>query len=121
MITKRETSACVTNDISLELVLRKIYKRVSALKDTSLKSCSSPKRRKVKAKVWEFILLINNSSPQLACILNYHILSMRRIDSLLDLNQLEVHSIFFHKCISPLESNSCLCYICLILIASKIC
>jgi hypothetical protein len=66
-------------------IFMKIYKRVNALKDTSLKGCSSSKRRKVKAKVWELIFLINNSYYQMVFVLNYHILPMRRIDSLLDL------------------------------------
>jgi hypothetical protein len=98
MITKRETSACVTNDISLEHIYENLQESkcmFNLLKYTSLKGCSSPKRRKVKAMVWELILLINNSSHQLVFVLNYHILHMRRIDSLLDLNQLEVHSILF--------------------------
>jgi hypothetical protein len=59
MIAKRETSAYVTNDISLELT-REIYKRTSA----SLKGYSLPKGRKVKAKVWEHIFLIKYSSLQ---------------------------------------------------------
>jgi hypothetical protein len=86
-ITKRETSACVTNDISLEHIyenLQKSKRMFNLLKDTSLKGCSSPKRRKVKAKVWELIFLINNSSHQLVFVLNYHIPPMRIIDSLLD-------------------------------------
>jgi hypothetical protein len=53
MITKMETSACVTNDVSLELTYEYLQKR----KYTSLKGCSSPKGRKVKAKVWELIFL----------------------------------------------------------------
>jgi hypothetical protein len=44
-----ETSAYVTNDVSLELTYEYLQKR----KCTSLKGCSSPKGRKVKAKVWE--------------------------------------------------------------------
>ena len=49
MVTKMETSACVTNVVSLELTYGYLQKR----KCTSLKGCSSPKGRKVKAKVWE--------------------------------------------------------------------
>jgi hypothetical protein len=48
-----ETSACVTNDVSLELTYEYLQKR----KYTSLIGCSSPKGRKVKAKVWELIYL----------------------------------------------------------------
>jgi hypothetical protein len=76
MITKRETSACVTNDISLEHIYENLQESkcmFNLLKDTSLKGCSSTKRRKVKAKVWELIFLINNSSHQLLFILNYHV------------------------------------------------
>jgi hypothetical protein len=49
MVTKMEISACVTNNVSLELTYEYLQKR----KFTSLKGCSSPKGRKVKAKVWE--------------------------------------------------------------------
>jgi hypothetical protein len=65
MITKRETSACVTNDISLEHICENIQESkcmFNLLKDISLKGCPSPKGRKVKAKVWELIFSINNSS-----------------------------------------------------------
>jgi hypothetical protein len=54
MITKSETSACVTNDISLEHIYENLQESecmFNLLKDTSLKGCSSPKGRKVKAKV----------------------------------------------------------------------
>jgi hypothetical protein len=66
MIAKRETSACVTNDISRELTCE-IYKRTSA----SLKGYSLPKGRKIKAKVWELILLIKYSSLQWLFTQNY--------------------------------------------------
>jgi hypothetical protein len=49
MITKRETSACVTNDISLEHICENIQESkcmFNLLKDTSLKGCASPKGRK---------------------------------------------------------------------------
>jgi hypothetical protein len=65
MITKKETSACVTNDISLEHIYENLQESkcmFNLLKDTSLKGCSSPKGRKVKAEVWELIFLINNGS-----------------------------------------------------------
>ena len=58
MITKRETSACITNKASLDLTFEYLQKR----KCTILKGCSSPKGRKVKAKVWELIFLIKFSS-----------------------------------------------------------
>jgi hypothetical protein len=48
MGTKIETSACVTNNVSVEPTYEYLQKR----KCTSLKGCSSPKGRKVKAKVW---------------------------------------------------------------------
>jgi hypothetical protein len=54
MITKRETSACVTNDISLEHICENLQESkcmFNLLKDTSLKGCASPKGRKVKGKV----------------------------------------------------------------------
>jgi hypothetical protein len=51
MITKMETSACVTNNVSLELTYGNLQKR----KCMRLKGCSSPKGRKVKAKVWELL------------------------------------------------------------------
>jgi hypothetical protein len=57
MITKRETSACVTNDISLELTYGKLQESKCMFKATSLKGYSSPKGRKVKAKVWELFFL----------------------------------------------------------------
>jgi hypothetical protein len=56
---KRETSACVTNDISLEHIYENLQESkcmFNLLKDTSLKGCSSPKRRKVKAKKSSFII-----------------------------------------------------------------
>jgi hypothetical protein len=74
MITKRETSACVTNDISLELTYENLQE--SKCKPQSLKGYSSPKGRKVKAKVWELIFLTKYSSHQWLLTLNYHILAM---------------------------------------------
>jgi hypothetical protein len=65
MITKKETSACVTNDIYLEHIYENLHESkcmFNLLKDTSLKGCSPPKGRKVKAKVCEVIFLINNGS-----------------------------------------------------------
>jgi hypothetical protein len=79
MITKRETSACVTDDISLEHIYENLQESecmFNLLKDTSLKGCSSPKGRKVKAKVWELILLINSSSHQLVFLLKLSCLPM---------------------------------------------
>jgi hypothetical protein len=58
MITKRESSACVTNDISLEPTYENLQESKCKIKATSLKGYSSPKGRKVKAKVWELIFLI---------------------------------------------------------------
>jgi hypothetical protein len=58
MVTKMKTSACVTNKVSLEPTYEYLQKR----KCTSLMGCSSPKRRKVEAKVWELIFLIKFSS-----------------------------------------------------------
>ena len=77
MITQRETSACVTNDISLELTYENLQESKCMFKATSLKGCSSPKGRKVKAKVWELIFLIKYSSHQWLFTLNYHILPMK--------------------------------------------
>ena len=57
MITQRETSACVTNDISLELTYENLQENKYKFKATSLKGYTSPKGRKVKAKVWELIFL----------------------------------------------------------------
>jgi hypothetical protein len=79
MITKRETSACVADDISLEHIYENLQESecmFNLLKDTSLKGCSSPKGRKVKAKVWELILLINSSSHQLVFLLKLSCLPM---------------------------------------------
>jgi hypothetical protein len=64
MITKMETIACVTNNVSLELTYEYLQKRMC----TSLMGCFSPKGRKVKAKVWEL------SFPSL--VVYYDILSM---------------------------------------------
>jgi hypothetical protein len=85
MITKRETSACVANEISLELTYGNLQESKCMFKAISLKGCSSPKGRKVKAKVWELIFLIKYSSLQWLFTLNYHILPMWRIDSLFEL------------------------------------
>jgi hypothetical protein len=76
MITKRETSACITNDISLELTYENLQESKCMFKATSLKGYSSPKGRKVKAKVWELILLNKYSSHQWLFTLIYHILPM---------------------------------------------
>jgi hypothetical protein len=43
LIMKRETSACVTNDISLELTYGNLQESKCMFKATSLKGCSSPK------------------------------------------------------------------------------
>jgi hypothetical protein len=64
MITKRETSACVANVVFLELIYENLQESKCKFKATSLKGYSSPKGRKVKAKVWELILLIKYSSHQ---------------------------------------------------------
>ena len=50
MITKRETSACVTNDISLEHIYENLQESKCKVKATSLKGYSSPKRKKGKSK-----------------------------------------------------------------------
>jgi hypothetical protein len=79
-------------------LLMKINKRISAsLMPQASKGWSSPKGRKVKSKVWELISLIKYSSHQWLLTLIYHILPMWRIDSVLDQNQLDVHSISFSK------------------------
>ena len=62
MITKRETSACITNDISLELTYENLQESKCKFNATSLMGCSSPKGREVKAKVWEIIFLVEFSS-----------------------------------------------------------
>jgi hypothetical protein len=90
IISQRETSAC-TYLLSL---LIKIYKKVSASRKPQ-GGYSSPKGRKVKAKVCELIFLIKYSSHQWLFTLIYHILPMRRIYSLLDQSLLGVHSISF--------------------------
>jgi hypothetical protein len=53
MITKKETSACVTNDISLEHIYEKSTRgwvHVQFIKWHKPQGCSSPKGRKVKSK-----------------------------------------------------------------------
>ena len=50
MITKRETSACATNDISLELTYENLQESKCKVKATSLKGYSSPKRKKGQSK-----------------------------------------------------------------------
>jgi hypothetical protein len=62
LITKRETRACATNDISLELTYGNLQESKCMFKATSLKGSSSPKGRKVKEKVWELIFSIKYSS-----------------------------------------------------------
>lgn len=62
MITKRETSACVVLNISLELTYEKLQESKCKFNATSLMGCSSPKGREVKAKVWELIILVEFSS-----------------------------------------------------------
>jgi hypothetical protein len=52
-----ETSACATNDISPKLTYGNLQESKCMFKATSLKGCSSPEGRKVKAKVWELIFL----------------------------------------------------------------
>jgi hypothetical protein len=57
MITKRETSACVTNNIFLEHISENLQdSMLNSLKDTSINGYSSPKGRKVKAKKSSFII-----------------------------------------------------------------
>jgi hypothetical protein len=62
MITKRETSACVVLNISLELTYENLQESKCKFNATSLMGCSSPKGREVKAKVWELIFLVEFSS-----------------------------------------------------------
>ena len=50
MITKRETSACVGFNISLELTYENLQESKCKVKATSLKGYSSPKRKKGKSK-----------------------------------------------------------------------
>ena len=50
MITKRETSACVAINISLEPTYENLQESKCKVKATSLKGYSSPKGRKVKSK-----------------------------------------------------------------------
>jgi hypothetical protein len=50
MITKRETSACVGFNISLELTYENLQESKCKVKVTSLKGYSSPKRKKGKSK-----------------------------------------------------------------------
>ena len=92
-------------------LLMKIYKRVSAsLMSQASKGWSSPKGRQVKAKVWELIFLIKYSSHQWLFTL---IISLWRnrffIEFKLAKMCIQSHS---HQCTYPLESISCLCYIC---------
>jgi hypothetical protein len=54
MITKKETSAYVTNNISLEHIYENLQESecmFNLLKKYKPQGCSSPKGRKVKAKV----------------------------------------------------------------------
>jgi hypothetical protein len=81
MITKKETGACATNDISLELTNENLQE--SKCKPQASRVTLHPKEEKVKAKVWELIFLIKYSSHQWSFTL-----PIGRIDSLLDLNQL---------------------------------
>jgi hypothetical protein len=82
MITKKETSAYVTNNISLEHIYENLQESecvFNLLKKHKPQGCSSPKGRKVKAKVWELMSLSisnHNSSHQLVFLLNYHNLPM---------------------------------------------
>ena len=50
MITKRETSACVAINISLEPTYENLQERKCKVKATSLKEYSSPKRKKSQSK-----------------------------------------------------------------------
>jgi hypothetical protein len=50
MITKRETSACVAINISLESTYENLQESKCKVKATSLKGYSSPKRKKGQSK-----------------------------------------------------------------------
>ena len=50
MITPRETSACVTNDISLELTYENLQESKCKLNVTSLKGLIFTRRKKGKSK-----------------------------------------------------------------------
>jgi hypothetical protein len=72
MITKRETSACVVLNISLELTYENLQESKCKFNATSLMGCSSPKGREAKAKVWELIFLVKFSSH-----LNIYLMPLR--------------------------------------------
>jgi hypothetical protein len=109
MIKQRETSACITNDISLELTYENPQE--NKRKPQSLKGFSSPKGRKVKAKVCELILLNKYSSHQWLFIQIYHTHVKNRFFVGLKTARCAFKS-RSHRCTCPLEYNSCLCYIC---------
>jgi hypothetical protein len=75
----------------------------------SLKGYSSPKGRKVKAKVWELIFLIKYSSHQWLFTLNSTYVKNRFFIGLKSARC--AFNLILIKCTCPLESNSCLCYI----------
>ena len=50
MITKRETSACVATNISIELTYENLQESKCKFKISSLKGYSSPQRMKGKSK-----------------------------------------------------------------------
>ena len=108
MITQRETSACVTNDISLELTYENLQE--SKCKPQASRGYSSPKGRKVKAKVWELIFLIKYSSHQWLFTLNSSYVKNRFFIGPKSARCAFNLILIKHTC--PLESISCLCYIC---------
>jgi hypothetical protein len=92
---------------SLLSLLMKIYKRVSAsLMPQTSKGWYSPKGRKVKAKVWELILLIKYSSHQW---LFTQIISLWRNRFFIEFKLTKICIQLMHL---SLESISYLCYKC---------
>jgi hypothetical protein len=112
MITKRETSACVTNDISLELTYENLQDSQYKFKATSLKGYSSPNGREVKANVWELIFLIKYSSHQWLFTLIYHSTYVKNRFFIEPKLARCAFNLILIKCTCPLESISCLCYMC---------
>jgi hypothetical protein len=79
VIAKKKTSACVTNDISLEHIYENLKESecmFNLLKRHKPQGCSSPKGRKVKKQRYgnssPYQYPINDSSHQLVFLPNYH-------------------------------------------------
>jgi hypothetical protein len=107
MITQRETSACVTNDISLELTCENLQE--SKCKSQATWVTLHPKGIKVKAKVWELILFIKNSSYQWLFTLNSTYVKDRFFVGPKFARC--AFNLVLIKCACPLESSSYLCHI----------